>query len=210
MQKQDTQTLYRTPFTPAYWRQARRDMASLKLLVFAALMMAMAWAMGLIPSIPIAHTKLSFGFLARALCALVGGPVLGLAFGFAEDLLGFILHPTGEFFFGYTLSTMAGMLVYALCFYRARITVWRLVLANALVNILVNAFMGSLWSLMIRKGTYWGWFIPSLGKNLFTIPVKVVLLYFLFQALLPILQRMRLIPRQIDGVIPLFSRRTAD
>lgn len=210
MQKQDTKTLYRTPLTPAYWRQARRDMASLKLLVFAALMMAMTWALGLIPSIPIAHTKLSFGFLARAMCALAGGPVLGLAFGFAEDMLGFILHPTGEFFFGYTLSTMAGMLVYALCFYRARITLWRLILANFIVNVFVNAVMGSLWTLMVRGGTYWAWFTVSLGKNLATIPVKVVLLYFLFQALLPILQRMRLIPRQMDRVIPLFSGRGAN
>ena len=57
--------------------------------------------------------------LARALCALVCGPVMGLVFGFVEDILGFILQPTGDFFPGYTLSTMAGVLVYALCFYRA-------------------------------------------------------------------------------------------
>lgn len=43
---------------------------------------------------------------------------MGLVFGFVEDILGFILQPTGDFFPGYTLSTMAGVLVYALCFYR--------------------------------------------------------------------------------------------
>ena len=106
--------LYRTPFSPAYWRDACRDMRLLRLLVFAALMIAMTRALSLIPSIPIGHTKFSFGFLARALCALVCGPVLGLVFGFAEDILGFILQPSGNFFFGYTLSTMAGVLVYAL------------------------------------------------------------------------------------------------
>ena len=72
---------------------------------------------------------MTWGFLARALCALGCGTVMGLLFGCVEDILGFILQPTGDFFPGYTLSTMAGVLVYALCFYRARITVLRIVLA---------------------------------------------------------------------------------
>ena len=195
--------LYRTPFTPAYWREAGAAMSSLKLLVFAALMVAVTRALSLVPGIPIAHTKLTWGVLSRSLCALVCGPVMGLVFGFVEDILGFILHPTGEFFPGYTLSTMAGVLVYALCFFRRRITVVRLIAANLLVNLLVNAAMGSVWSTMGRGGVYWGGVIPSLAKNLGTVLPKAAALYFLFQALLPILQRMGLIPRQVDGAIRL-------
>ena len=123
--------LYRTPCSPAYWHEANLAMKCLKLLVFAALMIAVTRALSLIPGIPIWHTKLTWGFLARSVCALVCGPVLGLVFGFVEDILGFILQPTGDFFPGYTLSTMAGVLVYALFFFRRRITVVNLVLANA-------------------------------------------------------------------------------
>lgn len=79
----------------------------------------------------------------------------------------------------------------------------RLIAANLLVNLLVNAAMGSVWSTMVRGGVYWGWFIPSLAKNLVTVLPKAAALYFLFQALLPILQRMGLIPRQVDGAIRL-------
>ena len=75
--------------------------------------------------------------------------------------------------------------------------------ANLLVNLLVNAAMGSVWSTMVRGGVYWGWLVPSLAKNLVTVLPKAVVLYFLFQALLPILQRMNLIPCQVDGVIRL-------
>ena len=190
--------LYLSPFSRHYWQEAGHSAASLRLIVFAALMIAMTRALSLIPSIPIAHTHLSFGFLARALCALVCGPILGMVFGFAEDILGFILQPSGDFFPGYTLSTIAGVFVYALCFYRARITVWRLVVANFFVNVFVNAVMGSLWSMMTRGGGYWGWFIVSLGKNLATVIPKVILLYILFQALLPILLQMHVIPNQLD------------
>ena len=179
-------------------------MKCLKLLVFAALMIAVTRALSLIPGIPIWHTKLTWGFLARSVCALVCGPVLGLVFGFVEDILGFILQPTGDFFPGYTLSTMAGVLVYALFFFRRRITVVKLVLANAVVNLLVNAAMGSVWSTMVRGGGYLGWFLPSLAKNLITILPKAAALYILFQALLPILRRMDLIPDQTGGRIRIF------
>ena len=179
-------------------------MKCLKLLVFAALMIAVTRALSLIPGIPIWHTKLTWGFLARSVCALVCGPVLGLVFGFVEDILGFVLQPTGDFFPGYTLSTMAGVLVYALFFFRRRITVVNLVLANAVVNLLVNAAMGSVWSTMVRGGGYLGWFIPSLAKNLITILPKAAALYILFQALLPILRRMDLIPDQTEGRIRIF------
>ena len=196
--------LYRTPCTPAYWREANLAMKCLKLLVFAALMVAVTRALSLIPGIPIGHTKLTWGFLARSVCAMVCGPVLGLVFGFVEDILGFILQPTGDFFPGYTLSTMAGVLVYALFFFRRRISVASLFCANLVVNVAVNALMGSVWSTMIRGGIYWGWFLPSLGKNLLTLVPKTLALYILFQALLPILQRMELIPNQMEGRIKLF------
>ena len=89
--------LYRTPCSPAYWHEANLAMKCLKLLVFAALMIAVTRALSLIPGIPIWHTKLTWGFLARSVCALVCGPLLGLVFGFAEDILGFILQPSGTF-----------------------------------------------------------------------------------------------------------------
>lgn len=203
MRKMDAD-LYRTPISRGYWTQAKKDMGSVKMMVFAALMIAMARALSLIPSIPIGQTKLSFGFLARALCALVCGPVVGLVYGFAEDILGFMLQPSGQFFFGYTLSTMLGMLVYALCLYRARISMWRLLLCNLIVNVLINAALGTVWTVMMLGGNYFVLFGFSLAKNLVTIIPKAILLYILFQALLPILQRMGLIPRQVNGAIRFF------
>lgn len=175
-----------------------KNLHNTRMLVFAALMIAMARALSLVPGIPIFHTKLTFGFLARALCALVCGPVLGLVYGFVEDILGFILQPSGEFFFGYTLSTMLGVLIYALCFYRRRVSVVSILLANFLVNLLVNAVLGSVWNVMIRGATFWSWYVPSLIKNMATIVPKSLLLYILFNSMLPILRRMGVLPHRSD------------
>ena len=63
-------SLYRPPFTPAYWREASAAMSSLKLLVFAALMVAVTRSLSMIPGIPIAHTKLTWGFLCAPWCVV--------------------------------------------------------------------------------------------------------------------------------------------
>ena len=67
---QCSKTLYRTPLQPGWWLEGNQAMKSLKLLMFAALMVAMARALSLIPGIPIAHTKMTWGWSMP--CAFTG------------------------------------------------------------------------------------------------------------------------------------------
>ena len=87
--------------------------------------------------------------LLRALCALVCGPVAAVLFGAAEDTLSFFLSSGGyPYFPGYMLTTILGCVVYALFFYRAKITWRRIILAKIITNI-QNVFLGSLWSAIL-------------------------------------------------------------
>ena len=202
--------LYRTPLSPGYWREAAASFRSVKVLVFAALMIAAANVLASFYFNVTPETRFSFGFLARSLCALVCGPVTMVVYGVAEDLLGYALAPTGMFFPGYTLSTVAGVLVYSLCFYRTRITVTRIVAANLIVNVFVNAVMGSWWNVILRGNFFWFYFSTSIVKNLVTLVPKCVLMFVLFQALVPVLQRLNYLPRQVEGRIRVFGRRRGD
>lgn len=57
--------LYRTPCSPAYWHEANLAMKCLKLLVFAALMIAVTRALSLIPSTG-PHTRAHTDQIGRA------------------------------------------------------------------------------------------------------------------------------------------------
>ena len=195
--------LYRTPFSPAYWKDAGQSFRSVRNLIFAALMIAAANVLSSYYFNVTADTRFSFGFLARCLCALVCGPAMMIVYGLVEDLLGFVLHPTGVFFPGYTLSTILGVLIYALCFYRARITLLRIFVANLLVNAFVNAVLGSVWNVMVKGNFFWFYFSTSAVKNALTLVPKCVMMYVLFQALRPLLQRMGYLRRQVEGRIRL-------
>ena len=142
-----SQTLYKTPFSRAYWKDAVADSKKLRTLIFSALMVAACVALGRIPSIVVGAggVKISWGFLGRALCALVGGPVNALVFGFVEDTVGYFMNPDGGYNPFYIFTTMLGVFTYALFLYRAEVTVLRVFLAKLFTTI-QNVFLQSLGS----------------------------------------------------------------
>ena len=192
-------TLYKTPFSPAYWRDALADFRSLRSLIFASLMIAACMALGRIPSFQIMPgVKLvSWGYLARSLCGLVCGPVMAVVFGVAEDTLGFFLNSTGDPYFpGYALDTALGVLIYALFLYRAQVSVLRIFLAKLCNNVLINIVLSSLWASMWSDGGFLFYVGTKAVTNFVRLPFEVLILTVLYAAMLPILHRTGFLPDQ--------------
>ena len=195
------QSLYRTPFSAAYWKAAAADFRRPRNLAFAALMIAACAALSHVPSIRIDLTdlysaKVTWGFLARSLCSMVCGPVTGVVFGFAEDTISYLADPAYPYFPGYALTTMLGNLIYALFLYRTRFGPVRVFCAKLLTNVM-NVFLGSLWS-TILSGTEKGYLYYmsiSAVKNAITLIPQTVVLCVLFASLTPILHRMGWLPQ---------------
>ncbi len=197
--------IYKTPFSAPYWRDAAADFKQVRTLAFSALMIAACVGLSYVPSIYIGDTgaKLTWGFLARALCSLVGGPINGLVFGLAEDTVSYLMNPGGPYFPGYALTTMLGNLTYALFLYRSRVTVVRVAFAKLLTNV-QNVFLGSLWSMILYgKKSYWVYMTGSAFKNIITFPITLAALLVLLAALLPIMKRMGLLPAESKGKLEL-------
>lgn len=188
--------LYSHPFSKDYWHDSLREFKKLRTLVFSAMMIAACIALSYVPSIPIGdQVRITWGFLARALCGMVGGPINALVFGAAEDTISYLMHPTGPYFPGYMLTTMLGTMIYALFLYRARVTAVRVFLAKLCTNLL-NVTLGALWSAILYGKAYLYYASASLVKNAVMLPVQTLMLCALFAALLPALGRMGLLPAQ--------------
>lgn len=188
--------MYAHPFSAGYWRAAARELKDLRKLTFAALMIALCMMLSHIPSVPLfGGAEITWGFLARSVCAMVCGPVLGLVFGFAEDILSFFLTGGGgyPFFPGYTLTTMLGVLIYSLFFYRTPVTIPKVFFAKLLTNV-QNVVLGALWMAILTGKAWYVTATSSALKNLIMLPVQTVILVLLFSALLPVLYRTKLVP----------------
>lgn len=189
--------IFKTPFSRAYWRCAVQDSKKLRTLVFSALMVAVCVALSYLKSIPITdNIRVTWGFLARALCALVGGPVNALLFGFVEDTVSYFMNPDGGYNPFYIFTTMLGVFTYALFLYRSEVTVLRIFLAKLATNI-QNVFLQSLGTyLWYSSKGYWAIAGARAVKNAIMLPIQTVMLVALFAALLPALHRMGFLPDQ--------------
>ena len=193
---QQTSTLptYQFIFSPDYWKSAARQYTFLHIIAIVGVLIALDVAISTL-FIPVGdNLRIKFDFLSRAVIGMVGGMI--------ADLLGFALHPVGGFFPGYTLSAMLGSLVYALFFYRSKINVIRIVLAKLTVNLFINVLLGSVWSVIIGKYGYLYYLTSSVIKNAIMLPIECVMLYLLFTALIPVLARMKLVPKPEKKYIP--------
>lgn len=187
---------HRSPLTSAYWQEAAAALRKPRLLAVAALFLALCVAISSFFIPLVNNLRVYFTFVPKALCAAVCGPVAALVFVLADDLLGVMIHPSGAFFFGYTVSAMLGMVIYALGLFRRKITILRLALTKLAVNLLVNVGLGALWSSMIYGKAYLFYAGSSLVKNLILWPAEVILLAVFFRLLGPTMERAKLIPRQ--------------
>lgn len=186
--------------SPLYWRGAAGEVKKLRTLAVSAIFLALSSAVASV-FIPLPNNlRVYFTYGPKALCAAVIGPVSGLLFGLTGDLLGFVLHPTGGFFPGYTLTSMMGMFLYGLGLYRKKITVRRLALTKLLVNLVCNAGLNVLWSAILYQKAWIVYFTASLTKNLALWPVETAVLVLVFRLVGPLMERQGfLLPGSIPG-----------
>ena len=116
---QKSTALYAHPFSGAYWRDAAAELKDTRMLVITALLVALRIALKPF-AIPVGpQMYIQTPMLATALGAMVFGPVMAIPAAIVSDTIGFIIHPTGEYFLPFVLTEIASTVIYALCLYRS-------------------------------------------------------------------------------------------
>ena len=188
MQKK-TDVLFATPFSKAYWMQAFAEFKDLKVLTFAALMVALRVALKSV-SIPISENlNISIGFLINAYASMVYGPVVAILSAAVSDTLGCLLFPKGVYFFPFILTEIAGSLIFALFLYRTRLTTLRVTLSRFCINFFVNIVMNTpimwLYYRMMLGRNYRLFDAMRIVKNLVLFPLESVLLVLFLRLTIP-------------------------
>ena len=195
--KQKSTAIYKTPFSLAYWRDAAAELKDTRMLVIAALMIALRVALkGL--GIPLApNLKINIAFFINALGAMIFGPVVATVAAAISDTLGCIIFPQGVYFFPFIFIEILGSVIFALFLYRARVTVTRLALSrfciDLFVNIIINMPLMSVYYDIVLGQSYDWMQLPVIAKNLCMFPVEAILLIAFMSVMIPIVHRMHLI-----------------
>lgn len=173
-------------------RSSLRCLRSVRALVTLACLIGLQVALKLVVSIQITPTvRISLDYLVHVAASALFGPVAGVLCGGLGDFLGWVVHPTGPFNPGFTLSAMVNGLIYGLMLYECRPSWRRTLLAQALVVVITNLCLNTLW-LQLFYGKAFLAILPLRAlKNLIQYPVDAALMC----ALMSQLPRLRKIVR---------------
>lgn len=201
--------LYKSPFCAGYWRDAASELKNTKMIVFAALIVALRVALKTVVRIPLGpNLDITPAFLANALGAMVYGPVVGAVGALVSDVLGVLLRGD-TYFLPYALTEISGTLIFALFFYRQKITPTKVILSRFSICLFVNILLQTPIDMLFQYVMY-GYnnvvlTLPRIFKNLFMFPIESVVLTVFLSAVQPITYRLRL---TFDGTAKLsFNKR---
>lgn len=184
-----------------YWRLAAGELRNTRSLVFASFIVVLRIVVKALKIPLAAGLSLTFDCYVNSLGSMIYGPVVGLLVGAVSDTLGYLIFPSGVYFFPFIFVEMLSSFIFGLFFWKKRITVLRVLTAKFMVNLVCNIILTSLfmkWMYVLlgdkRAATYNIINLVRIVKNLVLFPVESVLIVMILGAFLPALKSMKLIP----------------
>lgn len=135
--------------------------------------------------------RITFGFLCNASVCMLFGPVTGMMTGVCTDVLGYLMNTGGGAYFpGYTLTAIAGGLIYGLVLYhpsqRRGIRLAKCFVAKGLINIVCNMGLNTLWLSLTGGDAFLVLFPLRAMKNILLWPIESVVLFAVLEIILRI------------------------
>lgn len=154
-------------------RLTARDIAIMGVLVALNVVLGQLVAITIIPKLLI----LSLGFVPIALAGMLFGPAPAATVAVIGDILGALLFPQGEFYFGYTLTAFLTGLFYGLFLHKRELSILRVALCQLLVSVVCYAILNSLWMLnWVSADSAVGYITPRLLVQPITYVIYLIVL----------------------------------
>lgn len=123
-------------------------------------------------------TRVGFAFIARAIAAIVLGPLQAAAVGGIADIIGAVVFPSGAYFPGITLTAAMIGLIYGL-FLHKRVTIPRIVGAVVTSQIVCSLGMNTLWLSIMTNTAFTALLSTRLIQAVVTGVVQIITIFVL-------------------------------
>lgn len=153
------------------------ELKDIKAFVTTAMFLAIAVVLGFYSVQVTDFIKISFSFIADEMTGMMFGPVVGGIMGAAADLIKYLVHPTGAFFPGFTISGAISGMIYGVILYKKSVQVKRILLANGLVMIFVNILLNTYWLTLLYGQGFLAILPVRVLKEIILYPIYVALFY---------------------------------
>ena len=167
------------------------EFKSLHNVILCGLMGALSIILKMFATIPFGPFTITYAWIPNRIVDFMFGPAVGAVYGGVMDIVKFMLKPTGTFNLGYTAVAVLAGLVFGTILYRRPVSFMRIVFAQSLVKIFINAGL-STYLMAFERGEAFMVLLPArLVKNLIMIPLDSILLFVVLTAIMKVLPRLK-------------------
>lgn len=167
----------------ALFTDSAREFENVRTIALCGLFAALAFILESFSIQVTSYIKIGFSGIPNEMVDFLFGPVVGCIFAAAMDVFKWMVHPTGAYFFGYTLNAFLAGLIYGSFLYKKPIRIWRILVAKLLVAMIINVGLGTLWNSMLYGNGFWAILPARFTKNLVMWPVNSMVLYLILKVL---------------------------
>lgn len=176
---------------PKTFGTSAREFKSLHTVILCGLMGALGIILKMFASIPFGPFTITYAWIPNRIIDFMFGPAVGAVYGGVMDIIKFIMKPTGTFNFGYTAVAVLAGLTFGTILYKKPVSFMRIVFAQSLVKIFINAGLSTYLMAFERGEAFMALMPVRLVKNLIMIPLDSILLFVVLTALMKVLPRLK-------------------
>ena len=167
------------------------EFKSLHTVILCGLMGALSIILKMFASIPFGPFTITYAWIPNRIIDFMFGPAVGAVYGGVMDIIKFIMKPTGTFNLGYTAVAVLAGLTFGTILYKKPVSFMRIVFAQSLVKIFINAGLSTYLMAFERGEAFMALMPVRLVKNLIMIPLDSILLFVVLTALMKVLPRLK-------------------
>ncbi len=159
----------------------RGQMKDTRVLAVCAMMIALNIILGCFSIQFSAYLRVGFGFITQPVVAMLFGPLVCCLTGMVQDVVSYVLNPTGAYVPAYTLCVGISGIFHGLILYRKPVTLGRVLLDKLLVVLVGNILLNSI-ALAPTVGSGFIGILPSrILKNLLLLPIQTIVSYLILK-----------------------------
>lgn len=151
-------------------------------LVICAMMIAVNVALGYFTINISSYLRIGFGFVTLPIVGTLFGPAAGCFTGILQDVVSFMLKPTGAYIFTYTLNVGISGMIHGMMLYKKPVSFARVFMTKLIIVVIVNIILNSV-ALAPTVGSGMAGILPArIIKNIILLPIHAVISYALLKA----------------------------
>ncbi len=162
-----------------------RSIKDLRVLCASALLVAIYVALYSVKMPLSPDLRITFTFIPIAVAGWLFGICPAIIVAVLGDILGCLWFPQGAYFPGFTLTSLLTGFVFGAFLYKkeARAMIISSIVSKTIITVFLNIILNAVWISYLQGKAVYIVMIGRIVKNLLLLPVEIILMIVLFEAL---------------------------